>query len=494
MNSFYVNQKVPAKGLKNNEYDVIIVGAGIGGLTCGCYLVKAGLKVLIVEQHNKPGGYCTSFKRKGFTFDATTHYIGSFRENGILRIIYNELELKTGVDIVRFDPSNIIMFPEFKIQIRTDMEATISELQDNFKHEAENIDKFFKFIWNSEFTSLYLHLKDQTFKDLLDSYFKDSQLKSVLGVFLLNIGLPPSKASALAVAVLFKEFVIDGGYYPVGGMQVFSDAFAVKFQEWGGDIVLGKKVTKIVIKNNNVEGVVIDQDNFVLSKKVVSNCDATQTFLHLVGKEYIREQFIKKINNFDTSPSAFLVYLGIKKNKAKFLKNRSSWWCSLSKGLNIEKVFSDMDRPDKPYIEDCFLCFFPSSHAQSLALPDNEVVSLFVPAKIRNDEFWKKKRQSVADDLIAKAESFMPGLSNAIAVKETATPLTMNRYTLNKNGAAYGWASTASQVAENITPSTSGIKGLFLAGHWTSLTMGPGGISTVAYCGKKTANLIIRSY
>ncbi len=82
MNNFNINTKTNPKGLKKDEYDVIIIGAGIGGLTCGCYLAKAGMKVLIVEQHSKVGGCCTSFKRKGFTFDAT---IGGLRENGILK-------------------------------------------------------------------------------------------------------------------------------------------------------------------------------------------------------------------------------------------------------------------------------------------------------------------------------------------------------------------------------------------------------------------------
>ncbi|NOY64254.1 MAG: NAD(P)-binding protein, partial [Nitrospirae bacterium] len=63
----------------SEEYDAIIIGAGIGGLVCGCYLAKAGMKVLICEQHHKPGGYCTSFKRKGFTFDAAAHCFGSYR-------------------------------------------------------------------------------------------------------------------------------------------------------------------------------------------------------------------------------------------------------------------------------------------------------------------------------------------------------------------------------------------------------------------------------
>ncbi|NTV53846.1 MAG: NAD(P)-binding protein, partial [Syntrophaceae bacterium] len=82
-----------------STYDAIIIGAGIGGLVCGCYLAKAGMKVLIAEQHNRPGGYCTSFKRLGFTFDAGPHCFGSYRKEGITRKILEELEIDDALTI-----------------------------------------------------------------------------------------------------------------------------------------------------------------------------------------------------------------------------------------------------------------------------------------------------------------------------------------------------------------------------------------------------------
>ena len=91
--------------LKHNEngYDVIIIGAGIGGLVCGCYLAKAGMKVLIAEQHYKPGGYCTSFKRKSFTFDAAAHSFGGYRYDGNMNEILRGLDLHKRITIKRYD-------------------------------------------------------------------------------------------------------------------------------------------------------------------------------------------------------------------------------------------------------------------------------------------------------------------------------------------------------------------------------------------------------
>ncbi len=492
MNNFYINKRVNPKGLKKDEYDVVIIGAGIGGLTCGCYLAKAGLKVLIVEQHYKVGGYCTSFKRNGFTFDATTHYIGGFRENGILRKIYNELELNTKVEIIRFDPSNVVIFPEHKIHIWADISRTVSELQENFKNEAENIRKFFDYIWNSGFANLYIQLKAKIFQEFIDSYFKNEKLKLLLGAFLINIGLPPTKLSALTGVVFYRDFVLDGGYYPKGGMQRFADAFAERFKEWGGEILLKKKVEKIVVENQQAKGIIIEGNEFIPSKAVVSNGDATNTFLQLIGKEYLPDKFIRRLNNLEVSPSAFIVYLGLNKNYSKILKNRCSWWCFFNDTPNVlDKIFKDLNRQSKPYSEDFLFCGFPSSHDSSLATENKEIIFVITPAKLINNDYWFRYKHYLSEELVKKVEKFVPHLSESIVIKEVATPLTLNKYTLNREGACYGWVSTPLQIDRNIMPPETFINNLYLAGHWVTQGAGQGGISTVAYCGKNISEYIL---
>jgi phytoene desaturase len=94
------------------DYDAIIIGAGISGIVCGCYLAKAGMKTLILEKNTKPGGYCTSFNRGDFHFDACVHSLGSLREGGNIRIILKELGLEERLRIKRYDPSDIIIAPD----------------------------------------------------------------------------------------------------------------------------------------------------------------------------------------------------------------------------------------------------------------------------------------------------------------------------------------------------------------------------------------------
>jgi len=445
-----------------------------------------------VEQHHKAGGYCTSFKRKGFLFNATTHYIGSLRRKGVLRQIYEELGLHTKVDIARFDPSDVVYCPDYKIHIRSDFNHTISELQGIFHAEADSINAFFKFIRNAELITLYAKLRKKTFSDLLDEYFDDHSLKSVLGVFLGNIGVPPSEASALSSVILFREFVMDGGYYPVGGMQKFPDAFVERFREFGGKIMFGRRVEKIIVRDRSVTGIVTDDGDFSAADTVVSNGDAIHTFYHLVGREHLPQDFTRKIDRLEISPSAFIVYLGIDRNYDALLSNRCSWWCYLDKDFDAEKLFSDLYRGNKPYSDDFIFCVFPSAHDKSLAPPGGEIIYLVVPAGVSESFNWQDKKYEVADELMKRAETYIPGVSRCVSVMETATPLTMQRYTLNSNGASYGWRSTVSQVEPDTMPGTGVIKGLYLAGHWVTQGTGQGGISTVSLAGKRSAEHILK--
>ena len=95
----------------NKKYDVIIIGAGIGGLVCACYLAKAGLRVMVIEKHDKPGGYCTSFKRKGYKFDVAVRYFGGMK-NGTLGSILTELAIQRKIKFKRFDPTDKIIMPD----------------------------------------------------------------------------------------------------------------------------------------------------------------------------------------------------------------------------------------------------------------------------------------------------------------------------------------------------------------------------------------------
>jgi phytoene dehydrogenase-like protein len=461
-----------------NSYDAIIVGAGIGGLTCGCFLAKAGMKVLIAEQHHKPGGYCTSFKRKGFTFDAAAHSFGSYRKNGNMRLILKALDLDKKIRIRRTIPSDIIIAPDFTITFWGSINRTIQELQHAFPHESDNIRNFINFLSTSKPID-FAALRKKTYKDLLDEYFKEHKLKTIFSLPILGNGaLPPSLISAFTGSKIFTEFILDGGYYPEGEMQALPDTFAERFKELSGELRLSCLVKKIQVKDDKVSGVILEKEGFIPSKYVVSNCDARQTFFRLLGDKVVKKETLKKINTMIPSLSTFILYLAIDKPFKSLPKPGTNMW--FLPDYDLEKAYLYAKKGDIEKVKGFMVRFSP----------DKKTILAFVNTSFKDKKFWDMNKNRLLESFIAKIEQYIiPDLSKHIIYKEAATPHTLYRYTLNYQGAAYGWATLPSQLFTPELRQNTSIKGLYLAGHWTTQTQG---IPGVAYIGLDTAKLILK--
>ncbi|MEW6408778.1 MAG: NAD(P)/FAD-dependent oxidoreductase [Nitrospirota bacterium] len=460
------------------DYDAIIIGAGISGLVCGCYLAKAGMKTLIVEKNAKPGGYCTSFTRGGFHFDACVHSLGSLREGGNIRIILKELGLEKRLKIKRYDPSDIIIAPDFKIHFWNNLEKTIQEFQDNFPKEAKKIKEFFTYINGCEGIS-FSPLRSITFQVLLDKYFKDDRLKAILSLPLLgNAGLPAKQISAITGTLIYKEFMFDGGYYPDNSIQAFADILIERFKEFGGDVYFSCLAKRIKIKNKKVESVEIGRKGLLSAKYVISNADATQTFLTLIGEELVNKDIVNKLKSLVPSLSMLILYLGIGKcfnSQGNICPNTNIWFLP----------YYDIDKMYKPAIEgeidnlDWFLVRLSS---------DNKSILMIVNAPFKDKEYWKVNKKRLINVFIKKVERVFPNLSSHIVFKDAATPNTLYKWTLNYRGAAYGWAGIPSQFAVTGFTQRTNFENLYLTGHWTTLVQGVAG---VAYLGRDTSKKIL---
>ncbi len=467
--------------LKPNKdiYDAIIIGAGIGGLVCGCYLAKAGMKILICEQHYKPGGYCTSFTRKGFTFDAAAHSFGGYRENGIVRKVFNDLEIDKLVKIKRYDPSDIIITPDYKISFWADLNKTIQELQNAFPNESKKIKDFTYFLINHQ-PADFAALRKKTFKDLLDQYFNDDKLKTILSFPLLGNGnLPPSLISAFLGAKIYTEFLLDGGYYPQGGMQALPNALSERFKEYGSELRLSCLVKKIKVKDNKVTGVFLEKEGFIPSRYVISNCDARLTFLKFLGKRIVSKEFLTKLNNMIPSLSMFVLYLGIDKYFKTLPKPGSNIWFLPHYG--IEDLYLSAKDKNATNLAEYYMV---------RVSPDRKTILAFVNAPFKNKRYWFSNKIKLLESFIKRIEkNTIPDLSKHIVYKDAATPYTLYRYTLNYKGAAYGWSGMLSQFADPDFKKPSFIRGLYLTGHWTTYAQG---IPGVAYMGFNVANSILK--
>lgn len=461
-------------------YDAIIIGAGIAGLVCGAFLAKSGKKVLIIEQHSIPGGYCTSFKRKGFNFDAAVHHIGGCGKWGIIGRCLKTLGIE--MNFYPLDPMDHLIFPSFTIEIPADVDEYIVRLQDRYPSEKDGIKHFFqdffklyRATFHNEKSQILDKYRNQTYREMLNTFFHDDELKMVLSGQWGYIGLPPTQASALGMCQMMINYLKDGAFFPAGGTQEFANAFFKKFVDFGGHVMLSSTAKKIFCNTNTALGVTLQDGKEISSKVVVSNVDAKQTFFGLLAGK-LDASFLERVKEMRTSCSFSLLYLGI------------------GKGADLSKLKRGFyhTTPDASYKDEEWLYVsIPTTICPTLAPPDKQILSVVVylaKEKYQIVRNWKSFKENMIADTIVKIEKYAPDIRKYIEVIEAATPKTLERYTLNTDGAAYGWEVSMDQIGDNRLPHQTPVDNLYLTGHWTM--PGPG-ICAVVSSGWGVANLIM---
>jgi prolycopene isomerase len=273
--------------------------------------------------------------------------------------------------------------------------------------------------------------------------------------------------------------MLDGGYYPGDSMQAFADSLIEKFEEFGGDVLFSSKAEKIEVASKKVVGVKVKKRKEIVSTKyIISNADATQTFVDLIEDEHVNKNIVDKLENLEPSLSMFILYLGMKRhlnNKDGLLANTNIWYLPY---YDIDKMYNLAVNGDVDNLE-WFLVRL---------LPDAKSVMMFVNAPFLGGTYWKDNKKRLIDVFIQKAEKIAPNLSSHIIFKDAATPSTLHKWTLNYKGAAYGWAGTPSQLAVTGFTQKTTIENLYLTGHWATLAQG---ISGVTFLGRDTSAKIL---
>ncbi len=467
-------------GGQNKEYDAVIIGAGISGLVCGCYLAKAGMKVLVIERRANVGGCCTSFTTNGFTFDAFAHSVGGLRRDGTLEIVLRELEINERFKFERHDPSDIIIAPEHKIYFYSNLTRVTESIKSQFPSESSNINNLIKYFVQTK-GSESVGLMNANFASVIRNFITDEKLIAMLSLPVLgNVGLPPSLISAFTAIKLYQEFHLDGGYYPTGGMQALPDLLANRLREYGGRLLLSESVKKILMSENGnrVCGIETKKGEKIVAGIIISNCDATQTFNELINDNGIRKPATERM---EPSISIFSLFVGTD----AFLPDissefNSSVWYMLD--YDVENMYYEST---KGIFERIHWFLIHTS-------PDKKGFVISILAPFMDKRFWDENRERIGEKLFTCALQNIPFL-NTINVKfrTTLTPQSIYKWTLNLKGAVYGWASTPSQFTiPGFTQNTS-ISGLYLTGHWTTQTLG---VSGVAYMGRSTAKIIMGNW
>jgi prolycopene isomerase len=474
---------------KRDAYDVVVVGAGIGGLTVAALLARMGRSVLVVERHDRVGGYAHAFRRGRYLFDSAVHLVGgcergSFEGSGMIHELLSALEVRDHCQFERIDPCYAAVYPDFAVRAPCDLDEFVNAHADKFPGEKKGLRQFLQECLGvrqetrraAELTSPYdvmkspdrfptlLRYRKATHSQVLDANIESPRLKSALGSLWPYTGLPPSRVSFLYFAPMLMSYIADGAYYCKGSFQRFANALAAAIETRGGEILLRSSVRRICIEGGRVRGIALENGQTVETPLVISNADATQTVEELVGEAAFPRRYIDELRSRKFSLSAFVTYVAAELPMEKRTTCHETFFFP---SADHDESFRGSAAGDPSW----FSVTVPTLADPGLAPEGIQllVLTTLVPHQVAAG--WRAEKEHMTKRMLTLADRQLGGLRERIRYVESGTPRTMERYTRNSAGAIYGWEPSPEQVGPARLGARTPVEGLQLVGHWTQ----PGG-------------------
>ncbi len=533
-----------------SSYDLVVIGAGGGGLSTAAVLSQAGYDTIVLEQHHAVGGYMCNFERMGYRFEASLHAIDGLDPSphpsdatwtaGMNVSTFEVLGIYDRLDLVRADPMYRVVYPDLDLEIEADPELYLAQLQELWPEEAEGLAAMFamlrdvdevmrviisfqyagKDIAGADAAEFFAEITDRGLMDqlmLVQSFMLDTTLSEFMADYISDpalislwtqlagfAGAQPDDVAALFFLVMWNSYHFGGYYYLEGGSQAISDALAEVIEDQGGRIRLNSLVTGIDIEDGRATRVRTSDGACFEARWVVSNANAPATLLDMVGAEHLpaddpEDPFHPDRiaqgtpDSLDIGLPAFQVCLGVDTDYRHLF------------GATHEVMFSDSsDQAENfQYYFDSDIDHAPYAIANYTVLdPDNAPAghnAICLTSMLMYDwqEEWRwaeshaayqELKDEVAWTLVARAEAdFLPGLSEHVEVLEAGAPHTLKGFTLNPEGTIFGWDNTPEQSMNRRMPQQTPIENLLLAGAWTF----PGGGQSAVLSGGAIAAMTI---
>jgi len=489
------------------DKDVIIIGAGMAGLTCGCLLAKKGLRVLMIEKNQKVGGCCTSFEKEGFSFDLSVQSIGECQKGGRIWRLLKKLDLLDQIHFIPLEPAREYHFPDQRVTQSSKLETHIENLSSLFPKERKGIEevyavlrKIFEEFSNlrssldwfepSSFSSQYPFLsryKDKTYGELLNEFISHPFLKTLLSIRSSYGLLPPEEISAVGMAGIEMSYFNYGVSCVEGRVEQLPLKMGEALEKTGGQILTGQEVDQILIADKKAVGVRFKDGQQMTGKVVISNIDAHRTFSDLVGEDRIPGGFRSKLRGMRPSLSYFILYLGIEGGLDELPVSNNEVFFEAQLQREFESLYENRISEKAP-----FYLLAPSKVNASHAPKGKSTLCLSCKTSYHFSPRWDREvKEQFSQRLINQASVFIPNLGKRIAVKIETTPKTVEQWTGNRWGAAYGWAQVPRQSGIYRLSRTTPIANLYLTGHWTSPG---GGIAGVVASGELTAEAVLNRF
>jgi phytoene dehydrogenase-like protein len=506
------------------DYDAIVIGSGAGGLTTAVALARAGQRVLVLEQHYLPGGWCHSFSLDGFQFSPGVHYIGGLGEGGQLRDVYEGLGVAEHMTFLELNPDgydHVISAGE-KFDIPKGRDNYQRRLSDRFPDQREAIGRWFDEVEaiNDEIAESFRvrgvldaiklpgkkrHLLANWARSLNGLYdhagVTDPMVRTIMGSIAGDHGVGPRRASAALHAAVVGHY-LDGGWYPKGGAKAIPKAFLKTLRKHGGEIRVRAAVEQILVEGEGDKrravGVRLASGEEIRADVVVSNADPGVTFGKLVKGEHQSAKLRLNVRRLKYSTATFSLFLAVDMDLAAMGFDSGNYW--YSKSPDLDAVY-DQGRDGRALygeIEGLFatITTLKDRTKRKDGLHTMEIFS-FAPWQAverwqasqlgdRPDAYESLKR-TVIDRMLQATDRFIPGLSEHVVFQSLGTPLTNRDYVAATDGNIYGIEKTRTQLGPLSFGVTTEIGGLYLCGASTIAH----GVAGATYSGIAAARKIL---
>ena len=459
----------------------IIIGSGLGGLSCGIILAKNGYNVTILEQGGQVGGCLQSFSREGIDFETGMHYLGSADNGQTLNYIFKYLNIYNNINLSKLDTTgyDTISFCNERYKLANGLEPFVETLAEQFPKSKDELYKYHKLITEvasankmhtlSNYADLQTHLEYRTRSvgEIVDNLISDKRLREVLcGINPLYAG--EKDKTPFAIHSLIFDFYNKSAFRIVGGSGKLVSALKKSLEELGGKILTHKKVTKIECKNSLASAVVTKDGERFEGDLIISDIHPLQT-LEMIGKDIVKPIYRKRIESLHNTTAPFCIHLKFKNERVKYMNSNLFYF--RDKSVWGGEKYDNGSWPK-------FLLYMHFCHeenpiwAQSgeiLTYMNFNETSPWIDTKVgeRGKEYEIFKRER-AERAIAALEEEIPGISSQIESYYTSSPLTYRDYTLTPEGSMYGVARDINNIASlNISCKTP-ISNLLLTGQNTS--------------------------
>jgi len=481
------------------EFDTIIIGSGVGGLSTAICLARAGQKVLVLEQHYVPGGWSHSFTLNGQRFSPGVHYVGLLDEGQSTNELYRGLGIANDMVFFRMNKNAYehCLINNKTINLPSGIENLKNALSLRFPKEEKNISDYLSLV-EKVYTELQSIPKLKGFwqkitvpfrtkhfgkfalfslKRVINWHINDPLLKAVLNIQCGDHGLSPNQA-CFPVHCSVMNHYFDGGFYPMGGGGGIVKAMTNGIKKHGGEVRVKQNVDKILIEDKKAVGIQLKNGQKILAKTIVSNADPSVTYLKLVGKQHLSKGLIKKLEKTKYSATSLILFLTLDMDVTQFGIDSGNIW--MMKDENSDKNFEDLMTNDITEGE-----VFPIAFISCTTLKDPtsfngryhnfEVVTYvnydnlkeFNGLEDYHNESYRIFKEKVVRKLMNNIENILPGAKQNIVQAELGTPKTNEFYINSTKGNVYGTEKKLNQVGPFSYKNKSEIENLFLCGAST---------------------------